>query len=135
MKTPEEYKESLRKMRPNIYKFGELIEDVTEHPFTKRTVEGHARIFEASMKPDYQDLLTTTSSLTGKRISRYLSIIQSAEDMLSNLRMKRTMFNLTGTCTGGRCVGFNANQRDVGDHLWHGSKDGDKLPRPNGELA
>ena len=108
MKTPEEYKESLRKMRPNIYKFGELIEDVTEHPFTKRTVEGHARIFEASMKPDYQDLLTTTSSLTGKRISRYLSIIQSAEDMLSNLRMKRTMFNLTGTCTGGRCVGFNA---------------------------
>lgn len=108
MKMPEEYKESLRKMRPNIYKFGELIEDVTEHPFTKRTVEGHARIFEASMKPDYQDLLTTTSSLTGKRISRYLSIIQSAEDMLSNLRMKRTMFNLTGTCTGGRCVGFNA---------------------------
>jgi 4-hydroxybutyryl-CoA dehydratase/vinylacetyl-CoA-Delta-isomerase len=28
--------------------------------------------------------------------------------MLANVRMKRLMFNLTGTCTGGRCVGFNA---------------------------
>jgi 4-hydroxybutyryl-CoA dehydratase/vinylacetyl-CoA-Delta-isomerase len=25
-----------------------------------------------------------------------------------NVRMKRLMFNITGTCTGGRCVGFNA---------------------------
>jgi 4-hydroxybutyryl-CoA dehydratase/vinylacetyl-CoA-Delta-isomerase len=28
--------------------------------------------------------------------------------MIANVRMKRLMFNLTGTCTGGRCVGFNA---------------------------
>ncbi|HID25704.1 MAG TPA: 4-hydroxyphenylacetate 3-hydroxylase [Thermoplasmata archaeon] len=108
MKTPEEYKESLRKMRPNIYKFGELVEDVTTHPATKRTVEGHAQIFEASLKPEYQSILTTISHLTGERVSRYLSIIGSADDMIANVRMKRLMFNLTGTCTGGRCVGFNA---------------------------
>jgi len=65
MRTPVEYKESLREMRPNIYKFGELIEDVTTHPATRRTVEGHAQIFEASLKPEYQDLLTTKSCLTG----------------------------------------------------------------------
>jgi 4-hydroxybutyryl-CoA dehydratase/vinylacetyl-CoA-Delta-isomerase len=108
MKTPEEYKKSLRNMRPNIYKFGELIEDVTSHPFTKRTVEGHAQIFQASLQPEYQPILTTISPLIGKRISRYLSIIQNAEDMIANLHMKRLMFNLTGTCTGGRCAGFNA---------------------------
>ena len=108
MKTPEEYKESLRKMRANIYKFGELIEDVTTHPFTRRTIEGHAQIFEASLMPEYQELLTTISPLTGERVSRYLSIIQSAEDMVANVKMKRLMFNLTGTCTGGRCAGFNA---------------------------
>jgi 4-hydroxybutyryl-CoA dehydratase/vinylacetyl-CoA-Delta-isomerase len=28
--------------------------------------------------------------------------------MIANVRMKRLMFNLTGTCTGGRCAGFNA---------------------------
>lgn len=42
LKTPEQYRESLRKMRPNVYKFGELINDVTTHPATKGVVEGHA---------------------------------------------------------------------------------------------
>ena len=51
MKTGNEYKQSLRNMRPNIYKFGELIKDVTSHPATKRTIQGHAQIFDASLKP------------------------------------------------------------------------------------
>src|SRR5512136_1436996 len=108
MKTSKEYKESLRKMRPNIFKFGELIKDVTTHPATKRTIEGHAQIFDASQKDEYKNILTTKSNLTGKQVSRYLSINQSAEDMIANLKMKRLMFNLTGTCTGGRCAGYNA---------------------------
>ena len=108
MKTSKEYKESLRVMRPNIYKFGELIKDVTTHPATKRTIEGHAQIFDAAQKAEYKDILTTTSHLIHEPISRYLSIIQSPEDMIANVRMKRLMFNLTGTCTGGRCAGFNA---------------------------
>ena len=108
MKTSKEYKESLRMMRPNIYKFGELIKDVTTHPATKRSIEGHAQIFDTARKSEYKDILTTTSHLTGEPISRYLSIVQGPEDMIANVRMKRLMFNLTGTCTGGRCVGFNA---------------------------
>ena len=108
MKTSKEYKESLKKMRPNIYKFGELIKDVTVHPATKRTVNGHAQIFDAAQKDVYKDILTTKSNLTGKQVVRYLSILSSAEDMINNVKMKRLMFNLTGTCTGGRCAGFNA---------------------------
>jgi len=108
MKTSKEYKESLKKMKPNIYKFGELIKDVTTYPATRRTVNGHAQIFDAAQKPEYKGILTTKSSLTGKQIIRYLSIIGSPEDMIANVRMKRLMFNLTGTCTGGRCAGFNA---------------------------
>jgi len=108
MRTAQEYKESLRKMRPNVYKFGELIEDVTTHPAARRAVEGHAQIFDAAQRGEYRDLLTTISSLSGERVSRYLSVVGSAEDMVANVRMKRLMFNLTGTCTGGRCVGFNA---------------------------
>jgi len=108
MRTPEEYKESLRRMRPNIYKFGELIEDVTTHPATRRSIEGHAKIFEAAQKKEYKEILTTKSMLTGKRVSRYLSVIKDADDMIMNVKMKRLMFQLTGTCTGGRCVGFNA---------------------------
>lgn len=42
IKTRDEYLSALRALCPNIYKFGELIEDVTIHPTTKRTVESHA---------------------------------------------------------------------------------------------
>jgi len=121
MKTSKEYKQSLKKMKSNIYKFGELIDDVTTHPATKRTVEGHAQIFDAAQNNEYKDIITTKSNLTGERISRYLSIISNAEDMIANVRMKRLMFNLTGTCTGGRCAGFNAINA-----MWAATYDMDK---------
>jgi len=108
LKTREEYLASLKKLRPNIYKFDELIEDVTTHPATRRTVEGHAWTFRAAHDEKLRDKVTTVSHLTGEPISRYLSIIQSPEDMYANSDMKRLMFHLTGTCTGGRCAGWSA---------------------------
>lgn len=108
LKTPEEFKESLRKLSPNIYKFGELIEDVTTHPATRGTVEGHAQIFAAALNPEHEKLASTTSNLIGEKISRYLSIMESAEDVINDCKLKRLIYNLTGTCTGGRCAGWNA---------------------------
>jgi len=108
MKTPEEYKESLRQLRPNIYKFGELIEDVTTHQATRWTVEGHAQMYALQQDPKYQELVTTTSSLMTERIFRHLSILKSPEDLFAALKQKRLMFNLTGTCTGALCAGWNA---------------------------
>lgn len=108
LKTYEQYIASLKKMRPNIYKFDELIADVTTHSATKRTVEGHAWTFKAEHDDKLRDKVTTTSHLTGEPISRYLSVIRSPEDMYANSDMKRLMFHLTGTCTGGRCAGWSA---------------------------
>jgi 4-hydroxybutyryl-CoA dehydratase/vinylacetyl-CoA-Delta-isomerase len=107
LRTVEQYKQSLREMKANVFKFGKAIEDVTTHPATRSTVEGHAQIYAAQHDPKTQDLVTTTSHLTGEKISRYLSIIGSVDDMVANCKMKRHMFNVTGTCTGGRCVGWN----------------------------
>jgi len=121
MKTSKEYKESLKKMRPNIYKYGKLIKDVTKDPATKRTVEGHAQIFDAAFKNEYKDTLTTCSILTNKPVIRYLSILQNANDMIENVKMKRLMYHLTGTCTGGRCAGFNAINA-----MWAATYDMDK---------
>ncbi len=104
----EEYVASLKRMRPNIYKFDELIEDVTTHPVTRRTIEGHGQIYKLTADPANHDTFVTVSHLTGEPVSRYLSLIQSPEDMWANSRLKRTMFQKTGTCTGGRCVGWTA---------------------------
>lgn len=108
VKSREDYLQSLRKLRPNIYKFGHLIEDVTTHPATWRTVESHARAFDASDDPEYADQFTVLSSLTGERIHRWNSLMENLDDMMGNSRLKRAMFRLTGTCTGGLCVGWNA---------------------------
>ncbi len=108
IKSYQEYLDSLKAMRPNIHKFDELIEDVTTHPATKRTVEGHGWTYKAAADEELREKVTTTSHLTGKPISRYLSIIREPEDMYANSDMKRLMFHLTGTCTGGRCAGWTA---------------------------
>ncbi len=108
IKTYGQYLESLRRLRPNIYKFDQLIKDVTTHPATRRTVEGHGWTFKAAQDPELREKVTTTSHLTGEPISRYLSVIRAPEDMYANSDLKRLMFHLTGTCTGGRCAGWNA---------------------------
>jgi 4-hydroxybutyryl-CoA dehydratase/vinylacetyl-CoA-Delta-isomerase len=108
LRSYDDYIKSLKEMRPNIYKFDELIQDVTTHPATRYTVEGHSKSFRLYDDPQEKEILTTTSHLTGEPISRYLSIIRSREDMFANSRLKRRMFQLTGTCTGGRCVGWTS---------------------------
>ena len=102
----QDYLKSLKNLRPNVYKFGELIEDVTTHPATRRVVESHARALDAARDPELADVFTTKSLLTGNLIHRNNSIMHTAEDMMANSKFKRKMYNLTGTCTGALCAGW-----------------------------
>ena len=108
LKTREDYFKALRNLRPNIYKFGELIEDVTTHPATKRTIESHALAYDASHDPELADLYTTNSIFTGEKIHRWNSMMQSSDDLITNMNMKRQNYRRSGTCTGAVCVGWNA---------------------------
>jgi len=107
LKTRAEYLASLKRLRPNVFKFGERIEDVTTHPATRRVVESHARAYDAAQEPSLSSLFTTTSSLTQDRIHRHNSLMGSMEDVIANSKLKREMFRLTGTCTGALCAGWN----------------------------
>lgn len=108
IRTRKNYLQSLGALRPNIYKFGKLIDNVTTHPATRRTVESHARSFDAAHDLALAEIFTTTSYLTGKKILRFNSLLQNQEDVIANAKLKRTMYRLTGTCTGGLCVGWNS---------------------------
>jgi 4-hydroxybutyryl-CoA dehydratase/vinylacetyl-CoA-Delta-isomerase len=108
IRTRKNYLQSLSARRPNIYKFGKLIDDVTTHPATRRTVESHARSFDAAHDRALSDIFTTTSSFTDKKILRFNSLMRNQEDVIANARLKRAMYRLTGTCTGGLCVGWNS---------------------------
>ena len=108
LKTREDYLAALRQLRPNIYKFGELIEDVTTHPATKRTVESHARNYDAASDPELEEIYTATSIFSGEKILRWNSMMQEPEDLIMNMKMKRQNYRRTGSCTGAVCVGWNA---------------------------
>lgn len=108
VKTRDDYLAALRAMRPNVYKFGELIEDVTTHPATKRTVESHARCYDAANDPNLAELYTKTSLFSGEKVLRWNTMMQNAQDLIDNMRFKRQNYRRTGSCTGAVCVGWNA---------------------------
>ena len=96
-------------MRPNVEKFGKLIEDVTTDPATKRTVESHARAFDASNDPQYADDFTTLSTfLPGEKIHRWNGMMETLDEIIANSKLKRWMYRFNGSCNGGVCVGWNA---------------------------
>lgn len=107
LRTREDYFSSLKRMRPNIHKFGKPLEDVTTNPATKRVVESHARGIDAAHDPKLSEIFTTTSSLTGDPVHRNTSLMRTPDEMMYNSRFKREMYRLTGTCTGALCVGWN----------------------------
>jgi len=104
MMTKEEYIESLRKLNPAVYLFGERIEDIPSNPILKFSVDALATTYEFANRPEFEDLMTATSHLTGERISRFTHIPHSIEDLIKKTRMLRLLGQQTGTCFQ-RCGG------------------------------
>ncbi len=107
MMTGEEYIQSLKKLNTRIYAFGKKIEDVTEDPILRPSVNSVKMTYDLAAMPEYEGLMTTTSSLTGKKINRFCHIHQSAEDLMLKVKMQRLCGQKTGACFQ-RCVGLDA---------------------------
>lgn len=45
--------------------------------------------YELAQQPEYQELMTVISPLTGERINRFAHIHQSAEDLKNKIKMQR----------------------------------------------
>jgi len=107
MMNKEQYLDSLRKLKPVIHCNGRRITDVVDDPITRPHVNSAAMTYELAFQPEYEDLMTATSSLTGKKINRFTHLHQSTEDLVKKVKMLRMIAQKTGTCFQ-RCVGFDA---------------------------
>lgn len=109
MKTAQEYKDSLRERKIRVYVKGQLLDsrEVIDHPFIRGHVNSAAMTYALAGNPEYADLMTTTSHLTGHKINRFTHIHQSVDDLMKKAKMLRTISQKTGTCYQ-RCVGFDA---------------------------
>lgn len=86
MMTREEYIASLRKLKPIVYCNGEKIESVVDHPMTKPHVESAGMTYELAHNPEYEDLMTTISHMTGKKINRFTTMQMSTDDLVKKVK-------------------------------------------------
>ena len=91
MMNGNEYRESLRKLRRDVYAFGGKIDDVVDHPLTRPHVNAAAMTYDLAHDPRYQDLTTATSHLSGRRINRFTHIHQSPDDLVRKVKMMRVL--------------------------------------------
>jgi len=107
MKTAEEYRESLKDLNLKVYLFGKRVHDPVEHPIIKPSMRAVAKTYELAHDPAYEDLMTATSHLSGKKINRFTHIHQSVSDLVKKSKMGRMLGRQTGCCFQ-RCVGMDA---------------------------
>ena len=108
MKTREEYFESLRKLNLRVYMFGKRVENPVDNPMIRPSLNSVGMTFELAQDPQYEDIMTATSSLTGEKINRFTHLHQSTDDLIKKVKMLRLLGQKTAACFQ-RCVGMDAS--------------------------
>jgi 4-hydroxybutyryl-CoA dehydratase/vinylacetyl-CoA-Delta-isomerase len=105
--TVAQYEESLRRLNLKVYMFGKRVENVVDDPVIHPSMEAVAKTYELAHLPEYEDIMTATSHITGKKINRFTHIHQSIDDLVKKSKMGRLLGRETGCCFQ-RCVGMDA---------------------------
>ena len=108
LKTGEQYIESMRKLNLQVYMFGKKVECPVDDPILRPSLNSVRMTYDLAQMPEYEDLMTTTSHLTGKKINRFTHIHQSADDLMNKVKMQRLLGQKTASCFQ-RCVGMDAS--------------------------
>lgn len=105
--TGDQYIESLRKMNTRVYMFGEKIDNWVDHPMIRPSINCVKMTYDLAQDPQYADLMTVKSNITGEVINRFGHLHQSTEDLRNKVKMQRLCGQKTASCFQ-RCVGMDA---------------------------
>jgi 4-hydroxybutyryl-CoA dehydratase/vinylacetyl-CoA-Delta-isomerase len=105
--TAEQYEESMRKMKFKVYLQGELVENVVDHPIIRPSLNSVKMTYSLAQDPQYRELMTSKSHLTGKTVNRFCHLHQNTEDLINKVKMQRLLGQKTAACFQ-RCVGMDA---------------------------
>jgi len=104
--TREQYLESLRKMTPTVYMFGEKVENVVDNPRLRAGIEATAATYELAEKEPQKDILVTQSPLIDEPVNRFTLPPGSIEDLVARVKINRMLGRYVGTCHQ-RCTGLD----------------------------
>ncbi|MFZ4440984.1 MAG: 4-hydroxyphenylacetate 3-hydroxylase N-terminal domain-containing protein [Syntrophales bacterium] len=102
--TKAEYIDSLRKLKPTVYMFGEKIENVLDNPRLRAGIEATGATYELAETPEYRDLIVTQSKLIDEPINRFNNPPGSIADLVARVKINRLLGRRVGTCFQ-RCTG------------------------------
>lgn len=105
--TAAEYIESLRKLKTRVYMFGEKIDNWVDHPIIRPSINCVAMTYALAQQPEYADIMTAKSNITGKTVNRFTHLHQSTDDLIKKVKMQRLLGQKTASCFQ-RCVGMDA---------------------------
>ncbi len=103
----QSYEESLRRLNLVVYLFGKRLTNVVDDPIIRPSMNAVAATYDLAHRPEYRDILTATSHITGKTINRFCHIHQSTDDLVKKSKMGRLLGAYTACCFQ-RCVGMDA---------------------------
>ncbi len=106
MKTAQEYVESLRGLRHELYVLGEIVDNALEHPILRPSLNALAQTYAVAHDPRHGELFVRRG-LKGETINCFTSLHNSTEDLLHKVKALRVLGQQTGTCFQ-RCVGWDA---------------------------
>lgn len=107
MMTKDQYIESLRKLNFDLWILGKKVENPVDNAIIRPSLNSFAATYELAEDPQYEDLMTATSHLTGKKINRFTHMHQSTDDLIKKVKMQRLLGQKTAACFQ-RCVGMDA---------------------------
>ena len=104
IKSYEEYYGRLEKMKGNIYMGGQKVDRTDER------LAGQLRViketYDRANDPEWEDVCTATSHLTGDKVNRFTHIHQSVDDLLKKQLITRLLCHRVGGCIM-RCMGID----------------------------
>jgi 4-hydroxybutyryl-CoA dehydratase/vinylacetyl-CoA-Delta-isomerase len=107
LKTAQQYEDSLRELKLKVYLQGEIVDNPVDHPIIRPSMNSVKMTYELAQDPQYEDLMTATSHITGKKVNRFCHLHQSSEDLVKKVKMQRLLGQKTAACFQ-RCVGMDA---------------------------
>jgi 4-hydroxybutyryl-CoA dehydratase / vinylacetyl-CoA-Delta-isomerase len=105
LRTGADYVDSLRGRPLRVHYLGDRIDDIVDHPVVRPSINAVARTYDLAV--EHPDLATAYSSISGRRVNRFLHVAESTEDVVLQNKMQRRLGQDTGTCFQ-RCVGMDA---------------------------
>ena len=105
MRTSAEYLSDLVKMKKNLYIGGEEVG--RDDPRIRPGINVIGVTFDLARDPEWEGVITATSSVTGKKINRFTHPPQHPHDLMQKQKMIRLTAQRVGGCIQ-RCMGYDA---------------------------